>query len=281
MYHFDTISLNSDFVYTGVMVDPATGYPLHPQEDVETSPSAGRASYADVYTPPDGQPAPVQPTQPPASQPPAPSPTNAVPPQTNPDPNQAANRFPGVPKPLPEETILDWYAPSRPFKKRTRQYYSTVAIIVILISMILFFAGQFLPIAVVISVAFLAYVLSVVPPGMVKHALTTFGIRVEGTLYYWDEMGRFWMTQKYGQPLLHIEVMRFPGRITLLLGDISEADMTEILSEVLLNQKPEPTFYDKAADWIQEKIPLEAEKPTETAQPVASPVNPAPQTPTS
>src|SRR5688572_8191789 len=60
--------------------------------------------------------------------------------------------------PLPpqqEEIVLEWDAPNRPFKKRNRQYYTTVAIIVFLISLILFFAGQFLPIAVVIAVAFL------------------------------------------------------------------------------------------------------------------------------
>jgi hypothetical protein len=251
------------------MVDTATGYPLHPQEDVETPPGqsfAQQLNYADAYQPPAGAPAqppvdpqPVQST-PPIQAPQTPS-NQALP------PGEDQLLISGYSKPIPEETIVDWEAPSRPFKKRTRQYFTTIAVIVLLVSMILFFAGQFLPIAVVISVAFLAYVLSVVPPSIVSHSITTYGLRIEGNLYYWDEMGRYWFTEKYGQKLLHIEIARFPGRITVLLGDISEKEMDEFLSEILINQKPTPTFLDKAADWIQEKIPLESDKPAATPPP--------------
>lgn len=165
--------------------------------------------------------------------------------------------FPGQFVPVPEEDILLWEAASRPYKKRDRQYYTTIAVIVFLLSLILFFAGQFLPIAVVISVGFLAYVLSAVPPVMVKIKITTWGIRVEDQIYYWEQLGRFWLTDKYKQRLLHVETARFPGRITLLLGDQTEADITAILSQVLLKQKPEPTSFDKATDWLQKKIPID------------------------
>ena len=165
--------------------------------------------------------------------------------------------FPGVPKPRPKKTIISWSAPSRPFKKRNRQYYTTVILIVFLVSLILFFAGQFLPIAVVISVGFLAYVLSSVPPHEVKIEVTTYGIEIEDLLYYWEEMGRFWFEKKYNQELLTIEVMRFPGRIILMFDNNRKKDLRELFSEVLLEEKPTDTFYDKAAKWLQEKIPLE------------------------
>lgn len=167
--------------------------------------------------------------------------------------------FPGVPKPLPEETVLKWTAASRPFKKRNRQFYTTVFIIVVLVCLILFFAGQFLPIAVVISVAFLAYVLASVPPQPSEYKLTTYGIRIEENLYYWEEMTRFWFDQKYGQKLVQIEILRFPGRITMLLGDLPEKEFEEILSEVLVKEKPADTFFDKSAKWLQEKIPLDTD----------------------
>lgn len=181
----------------------------------------------------------------------------------NPNPNKTAfeesEMFPGQFKPIPEEDILLWEAPSRPFKKRNKQFYSTVATIVVLISMILFFAGQFLPIAVVISVAFLAYVLSSVPPNNVKHKVTTYGFRLEDQLYYWEEMGRFWFEDKYGQRLIKIEVARFPGQLTILLGEVNQSDLEEILMEVLIKEKPKDTFFDKSAKWLQEKIPLDNE----------------------
>lgn len=165
--------------------------------------------------------------------------------------------FPGYDRPLPEETVFEWMAPSRPFKKRSRQYFSTVAIISILVSMILFFAGQMLPIAVVISVAFLAYVLAVVPPDTIRLRITTYGIRSDNQIFYWDELGRFWFSEKFGQKLVNIEVNRFPFRLGLLLNDQPEETLREILSEVLLEEKPPATGFDRAAEWLQHKIPLE------------------------
>jgi len=191
-------------------------------------------------------------------QPPAPMGQNSSPPEASQTANvPAIERFPGVQKPVQEEFLLEWEALSRPYKARTRQYFSSVLIIGLLISMILFFAGQVLPIAVVIAAVFLVYVLSVVPPGMVKHSITTFGIRVEDSLYYWEQLGRFWFSEKYGQQILHIETSRFPGRLTILLGDLSKKNMQILLSEVLVHKKPELTLYEKGAAWLQEKIPLD------------------------
>ncbi|MGD9129315.1 MAG: hypothetical protein PVJ09_02405 [Candidatus Woesebacteria bacterium] len=167
---------------------------------------------------------------------------------------------PGWYKPLPEQTILEWEAPSRPFKKRKKQFFTTVAVIALLVSLILIFAGQgIFPVAVVISVSFLVYVLSVIPPGKVKNQLTTYGIKVDKNLYYWEELGRFWYTKKFSDELLQIETIRFPGRITLLLANQDKQALTDILSEVLLQEKPELTFYEKASKWLQKKIPLEVD----------------------
>lgn len=195
--------------------------------------------------------------QPVYSQTPPVTPPPAQDPVANTSPVAESELFPGQYKPLPEETVYEWTAPSRPFKKRNRQFYTTVGLITALISMILFFAGQFLPIAVVISVAFLGYVLSSVPPESIKITITTYGIRYDNTLYYWEELGRFWFEERYEQPLVIIETARFPGRLTLLLGTTTKADLEALLSEVLLQQKPQDTFVDKSAKWLQEKIPLE------------------------
>lgn len=165
---------------------------------------------------------------------------------------------PGMNKPLPEEVILEWTAPSRPFKKREKKYFSTILIIAALISLILFFAGQVLPVAVVFAIVFLVYVLSVTPPREVINKITTYGVRVEDALYYWQELGRFWFTEQFDDVVLNIETVRFPWRITLLLPDnIDKEDMRILLSEVLLNQQPKPTLYEKWADWLKEKVPLD------------------------
>ncbi len=164
---------------------------------------------------------------------------------------------PGLYKPLPERTIFEWRSASRPFKKRDRQFFVTVFVIALLVSLILFFSGQFLPIAVVISVVFLLYVLQVIPPHDINHSITTYGIHLEDNLYYWEEMGRFWFEEKYGQQVLSIETLRFPGRVTMIVPDENKPIVVEILSEVLLEQKPELSLYERVALWFQEKVPLE------------------------
>jgi hypothetical protein len=164
-------------------------------------------------------------------------------------------------RPQPEKVLIEWQAPARPFKKRNRQYYTTIVLIVFLISLILFFAGQFLFIAVIIALAFLAYVLSSVPPEIVRNRITTYGIQADQQLFHWEEMGRFWLGERYGQAMVHVEVSRFPNQLTLLLGDKPDikSDVVEYLSQILLQEKPKPTTFDKAATWLQEKISLDTE----------------------
>lgn len=191
----------------------------------------------------------------PSSQPPAtPSEPSTLPDDLQMERSRVA---PGMYKPVPETTVFEWTAPSRPFKKHNRQFFVTVTTIALLVSLILFFSGQFLPIAVLVSVLFLVYVLQVIPPHDIRHRVTTYGIHVEGNLYYWEELGRFWFETKGEQLLLLIETIRFPGRITLVFPAEHRQIMAEILSEVLLQQKPDLTFFEKVSQWIQERVPLE------------------------
>lgn len=172
------------------------------------------------------------------------------------DPN-AEPYFPDYQRPVQEELVYQWQAPSRPFKKHKRQYFTTIATIVLLLCLILFFAGQFLPIAVVIAVAFLSYIMATIPPQTITNSITTFGIRNEEDLYYWDEMGRFWFDKKHDEDVLYVEVDRFPFRLSLLIGQEPKETLTEILSEILINQRPPLTETERFAQWLQKKIPLD------------------------
>lgn len=167
--------------------------------------------------------------------------------------------FPGVVKPVAEELIYEWQAPSRPFKQHNRQYYTTIGTIVLLICLILFFAGQFLPIAVVIAVAFLSYILSSIPPHTITNQITSYGVRIENQLYFWEELGRFWLKKKFDDELIYIESSRFPNRLMLLIGNEDKELLRSIFSEVLLEQEPPPTAFERAAAWLQRKIPLDIE----------------------
>jgi hypothetical protein len=206
------------------------------------------------------EPLPETPVRPTVTIPTFTAPAVSIPPQpvTQPYPVDSEPYIP-FDRPQPEEVIYEWEAASRPFKKRNRQYYTTIAAIVVLISLILFFAGQFLPIAVVVSVGFLAYVLSSIPPETVTHRFSTYGVYMGESFFQWEELGRFWFGEKFTHPMLYIEVGRFPGRLMLLVPPEKKEEVIELLSQVLLQEKPADGFVDRAANWLQKKIPLDPE----------------------
>lgn len=167
---------------------------------------------------------------------------------------------PGYYRPVPEQTLIEWDAPARPYKKRSRQFFTTILVIAILICLVLFFSYQFLPVAVVISAVFLIYVTAVIPPHIMHYKLTNYGLYIEKEAYAWYEMLRFWFDEKSGQQVVNIDLLRFPNRLTMvILADQTptKEDFDLVFSEVILKEKPQLTTYEKVAQWLQDKIPLE------------------------
>jgi len=178
--------------------------------------------------------------------------------QNQAQPQQQTENFPNVQKQPEEELVLQWEAYNRPFKKRNKEFYVYGIVISGLTSLILVFMGQFLPIAAVLAVTFAGYALYSVPPQKTTNKITTFGIRTEEEMYYWDQIGRFWFDVIMSQKVVQMEVATFPGRLTLVLNNTSEAEIRAILSEILLEQRPADTAVDKAGKWLKDRIPLDS-----------------------
>lgn len=156
-----------------------------------------------------------------------------------------------------EKTLFTWKAAQRVFKKRSREYFTTIGAIVVLVCLILLFVQEFLLIAVIGSISFVAYVLATVEPESTEHEISTRGVRTGGKFFRWDELGRFWLDESLGQRILHIETYKvFPRQLVFLVEDPDK--MKDLLSPYLLQEKPEPGFLDKASDWMSEKVPLES-----------------------
>ena len=165
-------------------------------------------------------------------------------------------------EPKEERVLVSWRAAGRPFKRRDRGDYTTIGAIVFLVAIILLFLKEWLLIAVMIALAFVAYVLASVPPEETKHELTNKGIRTGDKLYRWQELWRFWIEEKWRQKMLVVETRyKFPRRLLLMLGEADEELVKRTLKEYLFLEKPEPTFMDKASEWLVEKVPLESEEP--------------------
>ena len=156
-----------------------------------------------------------------------------------------------------EEVYLSWHSPSRLFKKRDKEYFTNIGAIVFLLVVILVFAREFLLIAAVVSIVFLIYVLSTVPPEDVTHRITNLGIESAGHFYRWEELADFWFEQQWGQVLLVIRPV-FGSRIIILLGVHDRTKVREVVGgHIPYREEPEKSWVDNAASWLTKKIPLE------------------------
>lgn len=158
-----------------------------------------------------------------------------------------------------QEILMTWKSPSRPFKKRQKEFYTTIAAIVFLLAVILIFIKEFLLIGAILALAFVAYVLATVPPEEVEHKVMTNGLDSVGHFYKWEELASFWFGEKWGQPILLVQTrLRFPGRLVILTaGQDSEKIKSQLQKHLTFKEKPEANWMDDAAKWLGEKVPLE------------------------
>ncbi|TSC53107.1 MAG: Uncharacterized protein LiPW16_485 [Microgenomates group bacterium LiPW_16] len=158
-----------------------------------------------------------------------------------------------------EQIFISWRSPSRPFKKRQKEFFTTIGAIVFLLAVILVFIKEFLLIGVILALAFVAYVLATVEPEEVEHKITTNGLESARHFYKWEELAGFWFWEKWGQPVLIVVTkLRFPGRVVILIGGQDQEKIKNILSKYLkFYEKPEKNWMDDAAKWLAEKVPLE------------------------
>lgn len=159
----------------------------------------------------------------------------------------------------PIKTLLSWQASARPFRKKDRSYYTTIAIIVILLVLISFLAHEFLLIGVLLSLAFVTYVLGFIPPGEVEYKISTQGITVGDHFYFWSELDSFWIGEKEGHKILHIlTTLRFPGQLMLVLGNQEDEEIKKVVAKYLPFHEIAPkSLMDKWAEGLQKHFPLE------------------------
>lgn len=157
-----------------------------------------------------------------------------------------------------EKILLEWTAPSRPYKARSREFYTTILSIAFLLGVILLLLKEFLLIGVIIAFAFLSYVLSTYKPEDAKHQITTLGIRTDGKLYQWDQLTNFWLKKQWGYEVVICKtVASLPGVILLVLDTAKREDILKEIGSKIPLVKPTDSFVDKASKWLGNKIPLE------------------------
>jgi len=162
-----------------------------------------------------------------------------------------------IEKPVQEEVLVSWVAPSRPFKKRSRDFYITMISVGTLIGVVLLLIEGIMPVLLLIGIGFLGYVLFNVKPDDIEYQVTNYGIKIAGQRIEWDILGRFWFTNRLGNELLIIEAGNIAGRLELVVTPEAKTQLEKVLSDFLIHEEIPPAFFDKAASWASKRLPTE------------------------
>jgi hypothetical protein len=158
------------------------------------------------------------------------------------------------------QVFLEWHAPGRPFVERSREYFINGFLILIAleISAFLLFKDFFL-MAAMLSLVFLWFALSFVPPHNFYYRITSEGIRVEDHFFIWDELYDFFFMEHHDKQVLYLTTKSyFPGELKITLGDLEVEDIKRVLLPYLpYREYVKPTLMEKSGNWLSKNFPLE------------------------
>lgn len=156
-------------------------------------------------------------------------------------------------------THIEWTAPGRPFKKRTKQFYLTALLIMLLIEVVLFLFSQYLLMVVVVSLVFVAFALNSVPPRNFNYKISSEGIMVEDKFFLWKELYDFYFGEKEEVETIHIRTEAYiPGELIITFPKEDREQIKKALLPYLpFREYVKPTFMDKAGNWLSKNFPLE------------------------
>ncbi|MDD4027240.1 MAG: DUF5673 domain-containing protein [Candidatus Shapirobacteria bacterium] len=157
-----------------------------------------------------------------------------------------------------EKILFQWEAPERSFKKRDKDFWITAIAILILFSVVLIFIKEFFLVVALVSVLFLYYVLSTVPPEKVKNKITNRGVYFGDAKYSWDILLRFWFKKSLNSEILEFETnLRIPRQISLVINEEDKEKIKEVVLKKLPLVESSLNFVDKTTKWFGDRLPLE------------------------
>lgn len=153
---------------------------------------------------------------------------------------------------------LEWTAPGRPFQKRSKQFYLTALLIMLLFEIIFFLFSQYLLMVVILALVFVAFALTSIPPKDFHYRISSEGIMIEDTFLLWKELYDFYF-KKEGIETLHVRTQAYlPGELIITLGNMDKEKIKNaILPYLPFREYVKPGFMEKSGNWLAKNFPLE------------------------
>jgi len=155
----------------------------------------------------------------------------------------------------PEKDLVVWTAPARPFKRRDKQFFVTTFAMAGIVGLILFIAEGAMPVLLIISLVFLYYVLSTVEPEKVEYKITNKGVKIAEKRTDWQNLTRFFFSNRLGNDVIVFESITIPGRIEILINPEIRENLKKEISAYIPYEEIPASGFDKFTDWFSKKLP--------------------------
>jgi hypothetical protein len=156
-----------------------------------------------------------------------------------------------------KQVFLSWEAMSHAERQMMdKRFMRALTIIGIFVGLLLLAMQEFFVILVIGSVIFVTQALMKMPPENLRYELNSFGINVNGKLYYWDQLSRYFFSEKNGIEIVAIDTtMGIPGRLFINFDPEDKEKIKEVFNKYLhfLEQEPK-TFFDTTYDKIVKRF---------------------------
>lgn len=157
----------------------------------------------------------------------------------------------------PKAVYMAWQAAGRPAqqfgsKKMTRSF----AVIGVVIALFLVILQEYFLILVVASLIFVSQVLAKTPAESADYELSSYGITIDGVVYYWQDLRRFFFFNREDHSGIAVDLVSgFPSRLFLTLDPTQHEAAKQIMIQHLQFLEAEPeTILDRTYKSVTDKF---------------------------
>ena len=163
----------------------------------------------------------------------------------------------------PKKVIHAWEAtPKAPLVSIAPRYRKTFMVLGAVIVFILVLMQEFWLILLIVSMFFLNRVMSQNPLDRFRYEITNHGISINGQMYYWDELTRFFFSDHFGGESLAVDTKtKVPPRLIIYFNNEDKHKIIDELNKHIDYLEQEPlTFADKAYTTVMDKFDFKEKK---------------------
>lgn len=160
----------------------------------------------------------------------------------------------------PKEVYLKWEGLPKPvttnIDPRFRKTFMIIGSVVVLLFLLI---QEYFLLLLVASLFFMTHVLSKSSLDDLKYEISNYGVSINGDMYYWDNLERFFFAKQFGSETLAIDVKEgLPTRLFLAFKNKDKEKLKEFLNKHIPFLEEEPmTFMDRAYNSVIEKFDYE------------------------